>query len=807
MRDLLPDVRYAVRGLLSAPGFALVAVLTLALGIGANVAMFSVIDSVLLRPLPLAEPSRVGVVSAEDVKSHGLVGASWTKFQQVQAQGDVFQGIGAYVQRDFTFSNGVNPEQVRGARVTAGFFQLLGVQPILGRDLLPSEDLENSAPAAVVTYGFWQRRLASDRNVIGKTIKVDDRDTAVIGVLPQRFKFQFGDSEPQIYLSSVFTPGALTAAQIQRGAGFLEYVVRLKSEVTFSQAQSALNTINARYRQEFASYADSTKYSLHLVPFAQNLIGDVRPALLVLMGTVGLVLLIACANIAHLLLTRATARSREIAVRLALGASPARLLRQFLTESLVLALFGCGLALALAELVIRVVAERGPANIPRLGDSHIDGTVLLFAVLISCATAVLFGIAPAWRSARINVNDALKSARITGVGSRRTHNFLASSETAIAMALLIASGLLIQSLVRLQAVNPGFNAENVLTAHIALPREKYRQPFQRRAFFRQLLQKLKAHPGINAAGAISVLPMSGSNYGFFFYVEGSPSLGSGRDPVISVRHVSADYFRAMSIPLHAGRFFTDEDNEQSRPVAIINETTAQRYFAGINPVGKHLASSGDHVMREIIGVVSDVKFDGPARAGQEELYLPYQQVPWASMTIVVRSNLDAQRIVAMLRHEVTLIDPDQPIAAVRPMRSIVAGSTAQQRFTTSLLGAFALLAVSMSCIGLYGVVAFFVTQRTREFGIRMALGARRGNVVLLVLGQGVRIILIGACVGIAGVLAASRLLQGLLFGIAAANPATYAIAALLLAAIALLACWVPVLRATRVDPMLALRYE
>jgi ABC-type antimicrobial peptide transport system, permease component len=740
MEEVLQDARYAVRALVNAPGFALVTVLTLALGIGANIAMFSVINSVLLRPLPLGDPSRLGIVSAEDVKTHSTVGASWTKFQEVRAQNEVFQNIGAYVQREFTFSDGINPEQVNGARVTAGFFQLLGVQPIRGRDLLPSEDVENSAPVAVVTYGFWQRRLAGDRVVIGKTMKLEGRDTVITGVLPRNFKFQFADREPQVFLSSVFTPGALTAAQIHRGAGFLQYVVRLKPGVTFARAQSALETINARYRQEFGSYADSAKYSLRLVPLGQDLIGDIRPALLVLMGTVTLVLLIACANIAHLLLARATARKREIAVRLALGASPMRLIQQFLTESLVLALLGCGLAIALAEAGIRVLTARGPSNIPRLSDSGIDGTVLLFAVAVSCVTAVLFGIAPALRSARININEALRYGKTSGLEGSRIQSLLASSETAIAMALLIASGLLIQSLAKMQAVDPGFNPQNVLTAHIALPREKYPQAFEQKAFFTQLLHKLQMQPGIKAAGAISYLPMTGSNYGFFFYVEGSSSLGGGRDPVISVRHVSTDYFRAMTIPLRAGRFFNEQDNEQSRPVAIINETAARRYFSGKNPVGQSLASSGDHIMREIVGVVSDVKFDGPARPGEEELYMPYQQVPWSSMTIVLQSNLGPDRIIAALRHEVNLLDPDQPVAEVRPMQSIVAGSMTQQRFTTSLLGVFALLAVSMSCVGLYGVVAFFVTRRTREFGIRMALGAHRANVARQVIGQGAKII-------------------------------------------------------------------
>jgi putative ABC transport system permease protein len=808
MRNFLLDFRYGLRTLRNAPGFALVAVFTLALGIAANVGMFSVIEAVMLQPLPVAAPERLGVVSAEDIRSRDIVGASWTKFQLVQSQSRAFDGIAGYVQREFIFTDGVNPEQVNGARVTNSFLNVLGVRPILGRNFVPADDLEGADPTALVTYGFWQRHLGGEAGAIGKTLRIDDQDTTVIGVLPRNFKFQFGDREPQLYLTRVFTPAVLTSAQIQVGAGFLTYIARLKAGTTFTEAQAELDTINNRYREEFANFVDSTKYDLRLIPLATSVFGDLRPTLLILMGAVGLLLLLACANVAHLLLTRAAARKREIAMRLALGASSMRVIRQFIAESLVLALLGCAAGLPLAAVGIRVLTTYGPRDIPRLSNAGIGGWVLLFAILVSFITAILFGVAPAWRASNMRVNEALKEGSSMTLGRRRgmIHKLLACSEVAIACALLISAALLLESLARLQRVDPGFDAQRVLTAQISLPPARYPQPTQREAFFTQLIHNLQAQPGMQMVGATSILPMSGTNLGIFFYVEGQPSLGT-RDSVISVRHVSADYFRAMRIPVRAGRFFTEQDNAQSQPVVIVNETAAKRYFAGKNAVGLRLASSGDHIMREIVGVVGDVKFDGPAQPDREELYFPYLQVPRGAMTFVLRSGVSTDKMVAALRHEVARLDPDQPVSHVRVMDSIVAGSMSQQHFTTSLLGIFAFLALSISCIGLYGVLAFLVTQRTREFGIRMALGATRKDVLQLVLRQGLGITFSGIGIGVPGALAASRLLRSLLFGVTRLHASIYLGSAALLSVIALLACMAPMLRATRVQPTVALRYE
>jgi len=808
--NLLRDVRYAIRTLAKTPAFTATAVVTLAVGIGATVGIFSLVDAVLLRPLPIRDPARVAIITAQDVKRPGTVGASWTKYQMVRAQNDVFSGIAAYALREVAFTDAAGAEQIEGARVTWDFFSVLGVTPVLGRDFRSEEDVEQAAPVAVVTDGFWQRRLGAEPAALGRTIKIDGRETIIVGVLPADFRFRFSDQEPQIYLTSVFTPGVMTTAQIRSGAGFLEYVARLKPAVTFDRAAASLAAIDARYRQEFGTYVDAVRFSLHLVPFADNLVGDVRPALLVLMGAVGLLLLIACANVAHLLLARSAVRRREVAIRLALGASRSRLVRQFLTESLVLSVAGCATGVVAAYAGVRLLVAYGPSNIPRLHDVAPDGFVLLFAILVSVATAIGFGIMPALRATGISAGEALKDSRAGGLTSRaagRLHNLLAASETAITVALLIAATLLFQSLVRMQAIDPGFDPHHVYAAQIKLPGIKYAEAYQREAFFTQLLQQLQAAPGISAAGATSFLPMSGANYGFFFFVDGQPSLGVGRDPTIAARHVSADYFRVMRIPVRHGRTFNERDDAQARPVAIINETTARRYFPDADPVGRHIANSRDGLMREIVGVVGDVRFDGPARSGQEELYLPYRQVPWPSMTVVIDSRVPAGEVVGLLRHEVARLDPDQAVAEVRPMERVVAASTVQQQFTSGLLGMFALLATTLATIGLYGVTTLFVNQRRHEFGIRMALGARQADVLLLVMKQGCRVILGGACVGVAVALAARPVLSGLLFGVTATDPGSYLSGTMALCVIGLIACYLPARRAVASDPIRALRSE
>ena len=802
------DLRYAIRSLVKSRGFTLTAALTLAIGIGAAVATFSVVNAVLLRPLPIADPARLVMIDAQGAADRNIVGASWTKLVTLRAANHAFSGVSAWVGRDFTYNDGVAPVPVPGARVSANFFDVLGVAPQIGRTFHADEDLENAAPVCMLSYGFWSQRLAGDPAIVGRALRLDGRETVVIGILPASFRIQFTSLEPAIYMTKAFTPGILTAEQIHHGAGFMSYLARLNRGVTLAQAREDLGRVDLLYRGEFGSNVDASRFVLHATPFVENLVGDVRRPLLVLMGAVLLVLLIACANVAHLLLARAAARRHEVALRLALGVSRPRLIGQFILESLILSLLGCAVGIWLASEAIAMLAAYGPATIPRLKDAAPDLTVLAFAIAASIATAFIFGLVPTLKAGATPVGDVLKEARAGGLTSRsasRLHNLLAISETAITVALLVAAGLLTRSFIRMASVDPGFDPRGVSAANVALPRGKYATPAAREAFFSNLLDRIHRVPGITAVGATSVLPIAGSNFGFFFYVEGQSPLGPGKDPLISVRHVSPDYFRVMRIPIVRGRAFTDADNGNSRPVAIINETTAQRYFAGVDPVGRHLANDGDRVMREIVGVAGDVHFDGPAKSGQEELYLPYRQVPWPTMTIVAASHLPAAEMTSALRHAVAQIDPDQAVAQIRPMDDVVAGSTTQQRFAMSVLGAFAIIAVALAVTGLYAVTGLFVGQRRHEFGIRLALGARPSDVLRLVMRRSLTLVAVGLVAGLALALAASRVLSGLLFGVSATNLATYGAATVVVCCVSLIAAYLPARRAVQVDPVTALR--
>jgi putative ABC transport system permease protein len=802
------DIRYALRALGKSRGFTLTASLTLAIGIGSAVATFSIVNAVLLRPLPLEQPDRLALIEAQGATDHHTVGASWTKFQTLRDVNHTFGGVSAWVGRNFTYNDGVTPVKVPGARVSASFFDVLGVVPQLGRTFRAEEDVEGAAPVCILSYGFWRQRLAADPAIVGRAIRLDGRETVVVGVLPQAFRIQFTDLEPAVYMTQTFAPVILTAAQIQHGAGFMAYLGRLKAGVTFAQAQEDLARVDALYRQQFGSNVDASRFELHAKPYMDSLVGDVRRPLTVLMGAVLLVLLIACANVAHLLLARATTRRHETALRLALGASRPRLIRQLLCESVILSLLGCAGGVWLAWGAIGLLAAYGPANIPRLKDAAPDATVLGFAIAASVATAFVFGLVPALRAAATPAGDVLKDSRAGGLTSgstSRVHNILAISETAITLALLVAAGLLTRTFVRMASADPGFDPRGVYAANIALPRATYTTPAAREAFFSDLIRRVQQVPGLSLVGATSVLPIAGSNFGFFFYVEGQAPLGPGKDPLISVRHVSPDYFRVLRIPVERGRPFTDADNANSRPVAIINDTTARRYFPGVDPIGRHLANDGDRVMREIVGVAGDVHFDGPAKSGQEELYLPYRQVPWPTMTIVAASNLPVSQVVGALRHEVAQLDPDQAVAEVRLMDDVVATSMTQQRFAMSVLGAFALIAVVLAVIGLYGVTALFVGQRRHEFGIRLALGARPVDVLGLVMTRSARLVAAGVVAGLALAVVGSRLLSGLLFGVTATNAATYAAATLVVSIIGLVAAYIPARRAVHIDPIQALR--
>ena len=808
---ILQDLRYGTRLLRQSPTFALVAIGTLGLGIGAVVGIFTVVNAILLRPLPMRDPDRVGVINAQYLKTNTPArgAASWTKFQMVRDEATSFSEMGAYVNRDFTVDPGNGPARVRGARVTAGLFEVMGITPSVGRSFTPQDDAEGAAPVAIITDAFWRSRLNADPNIVSKTIRIEGLETPIVGVLPSGFQLHFSDTEPQVYVTRVFNPDVMTAVQIRSGAGFLVYVARLKPGVTFEQAQADLNALDKRYGQEHGGFVDATVFGLRIVPFAEELVGSIRPTLRILMGAVLFLLMIACANVAHLLLARAAIRRKEVAVRLAIGASYSRLIRQFLTEALLLAFGGCILGILVARLAVSALVAYGPANIPRLTDASPDVGVLAFAVAVAAITAIVFGVIPAFRTRSVGVGESLKTGSVRGITKKSgwVQQGIAVSETAVTVVLLIAAALLFRSLVRLQSVDPGFGTHNITTAQVTLQQSKYAADAQREAFFTDLLHEMQAQPGLTAVGATSYLPMAGPDYGFFFFIDGEPHLGVGRDPTINVRHVSPDFFRAMEIPVRRGRSFSERDTAQSVPVAIINEAAVRRYFQNRDPIGWHLADSRDGIMREIVGVVGDVRFTGPERCCPAELYLPYPQRTSPTMTVVVSSTLSTDAVAGAIRQSVRKLDPDQAVAEIRPMERVVAARTAQQQFTTSLLGTFASVATALAAIGLYGVVAVFVSQRRHEFGIRMALGAQRADVLRLVLRHGGGMILLGTAAGVIGAVAVSRILQSLLYGVTATEPLSYVIGAVVLLFTGLVACYVPARRATRVDPAQTLRAD
>jgi putative ABC transport system permease protein len=810
LETVLQDVRYGLRVLRHSPTFTVIAVCTLALGIGAAVGIFTVVNAILLRPLPIRDTERVAMIVTQITRTRtpapGI--GSWTKYEMLRRQTTAFSEVGAYVRRDLTIDAGDGPTRIRGARATATLFDVLGVTPVKGRNFNPEEDVEGALPVVLITDALWRDRLNADPDITGKAIRIEGQSASIIGVLPADFRLQFADREPQVYLSCVFTPDVMTSTEIRSGAGFLTYVGRLKDGVTLEQARADVASIDLLYGRENPGFVDATAIGLSVVPFVEDLVGPVRPTLRILMGAVLFLLLIACGNVAHLLLTRASARRREVAVRLALGASYGQLMRQFLTEASLLAVGGCTLGIVIARVAVTVLASRGPGNIPRLAEATPDMTVLVFAVLVSAVTAVFFGLLPAMRARSFAVGESLKTARSALSGrTGRFQRCIAASETAITVILLISSALLFRSLARLQSVHPGFESQNVTTAQITLQQSKYSQPFQREAFFSQLLSGVQGELGTATVGATSYLPLAGGNYGFFFFIDGQPHLGVGRDATISVRHVSADYFRAMQIPLRRGRTFDDSDTPQSRPVAIINEAAVRLYFKNKEPIGWHLANSRDAIMREIVGVVGDDRFVGLDRNVQPELYLPYRQVPSPTMTVVVSSILPLESVSSAIRSVARRLDPDQAVAEIRPMARIVAATTAQQQFTSSLFGTFAFVATALAAIGLYGVVTMFVNERRQEIGVRMALGAQRQDVMRLVMKHGGRVIVAGTIVGILGALALTRFLRSLLYGVTPSEPASYVIGAVVLVITGLLACYLPARRAARVDPARTLRAE
>lgn len=803
MEKLFHDLRYAVRMLIRNSGFTAIAILALALGVGANTAIFTVVNSVLLRPLPFSEPDRLVMAYATNPSiGQDRLPFCVADFLDWRAQNHVFEKLAAFSNNRFTYTGGDQPEQFPGAWVTADFFEVLNQLPAMGRTFLPDEDQPGHAPVVIVSHNFWQRKLGADPNIVGRPITLNNNPFSIIGVMPPGFTFP--ESDIELWAVERLDPPT------RRGPYYMWGVGRLAPGATVADADAELNLIAQRIHQETKSPDNATFTAMGLT---ERIVGNIRPALLVLMAAVVFVMLIASANVANLLLARATAREKEIAIRRALGASRARLIRQLFTESILLSIIGGAIGLLLAQWGVAALLALSPDDIPRISEVRIDARVLGFTVLLSLLSGIIFGLAPALQGSRINLNESLKDggrSATEGFKHRRLRNLLVVAEIALSLVLLVSAGLMIRSFLKLQDVSPGFTASNILTMQLSLPRSKYSNPAQTSSFYSQLLTKVEALPGAESAALTLSLPPNNLELSDNFTVEEHPIPEGESEPIVPVVFVSPKYFTTLGVPLLRGRFFTENDRDGAPPVVIINEALARQYFAEQDPIGKRLKSgtaSSDNPWMEIVGVVGNVKYSGLEAKQEPAFYFSFFQYPIRFMYLAVRTDANPAALLPAIQSEVSSLDKDLPVARVRTMDQLLSESVAQPRFRTLLLAIFAGVALLLAAVGIYGVISYSVTQRTHEFGIRMALGANSGDIVKMVVGQGLMLALIGEAIGLAGAYAATRLLEGLLFNVSATDTMTFVSIAALLTATAFLGSYVPARRATKVDPMVALRYE
>jgi putative ABC transport system permease protein len=817
--ELLQDVRYGLRNMLRTPGFALVTVLTLALGIGANTAIFSAVDAVLFRALPYRDAGRlVWATNFASEQKQTLVFAD--EYAGWRTQNHVFENIAAYSPAaEYTLTGMGSPQRLRGAQVTATFLNVLGVTPQLGRNFLPEEDHPAGPKAVLLSDGVWRSNFGGDRNVVGRVVALDDTPYTVIGVLPRDFEFL--DNSPAEFL----VPLQLSDTSIQSANGKLRIMIqplsvvaRLRPGATVPTTVTELNAINERVLsglnlKQLLGDAHAQVFLLH-----DHEIGDVRPALLVLLGTVGFVLLIACANVANLQLARAAAREREVAIRGALGAGRWRLAKLLLTESSALALAGGVAGLLLAAWAIRLIRRFAPQDIPHLQVAHLNLRVLVFTLLVSLLTGILFGLAPVLAAFRVSLNDTLKeggSQSGSGTGTRRAQKVLMVAEIALSFVLFIGAALLVKSFHQLTAIQPGFDPHGVLTANVALPLDQYQAPDQQHAFFDQLVQRLQVLPGVAAAGATATVPLRGNTQMIsMIQVQGQPRINPyvANVPTARVNSVTPGYFSALRISLIEGRLVDERDGADAPKSVVVNQTFVRHFFEKEDAIGKRFSAKfspgpGDPPTWTIVGVVHDTKQQGLAADITPEITVSTSQWPRFMMTLVLRTSLEPISLVSAVRQQVSAVDKNIPVYAVQTMDDLFSSEVASQRFNAGALAGFAGFAVLLAAVGIYGVMAYAVSQRTREMGVRIALGAGRGKVLRMILSQGFRLALIGVGLGLAASFALARLMTGLLFGVKPSDPQTFILVTAALLAVALAACWIPAHRATRVDPVVALRYE
>ncbi len=797
MQTFWQDLRYGARMLWKKPGFTLVAVITLALGIGANTAIFSVVNAVVLQPLPFAGAERLVWIWGQFSQGN-QASVSPPDFLDYRAQNHAFEELAAMRFSSFNLTGAAEPERLAGGRVTTNFFRTLGVKPILGRDFIAQEEQPGQAQSVLISEGLWQRRFGNDPAIIGQALLLDGNRYTVVGVVPNRSRLP---EQAELWMPIVFDHPDMKIRRFH----FLRPIARLKPGVTLAQARADVDNVAMGLEK---LYPDSnTTWRLRLVSLREQLLGDTGRALYLLLGAVALVLLIGCANVANLLLSQAVARQKEIALRVALGAGRWRLVRQLMTESVLFALLGgiSGLFLAIwgTELLVKLAPQ-----LPRAAEINVDRRVLVFSLAISLLTGLIFGLLPALQASSPELNEALKEGGkggATGARHNRARNLLVVSEVALALVLLIGAGLLLQSFRRLQDVDPGFNPQNLLTLRTFLPEAKYPKEEQAGAFFERVIERVKGLPGVQTVGLTTHLPMRGGG-DTYFTIEGKPFPDPQQKVTAVNPGVSHDYLRAMGIPLIKGRHFTEPETREPIKTVIINEAFARTYFQNEEPLGRRLIiDMGSPLACEIIGVARDTRqygLDGPLVA---TMYLPSLRVYMGNL--VVRTAGDPLAIAADVRRAVREVDKDQPVTSILSMEQILADSVALPRFRTLLLTLFAALALLLAAVGIYGVMSYTVTQRTHEIGIRMALGAQNTDVLRLVVGQGLKLALLGIAIGLGGAFALTRILTGFLYNVTASDPLTFSLVSLLLAGVALLACYIPARRATKTDPLVALRYE
>jgi putative ABC transport system permease protein len=796
MNRLLQDLRYGARMLRKHPGFTLVAVFSLALGIGANSVIFSLVNAVVFRPLPYAEPERLVTIYETYVRGGSThFRASPRNYVEWQGQTQVFEQLAATRHLGAILTGSDEPEALSGLYVSASFFPTLGVQPMLGRAFRPDEEQAAAERVVIISHRLWQRRFNGDPTAIGQSVTLSGSDYTLVGVMPPDFRFPLSEQD-------LLAPLVLPKEGGSRDVGV---IARLNPGRTVKDAQNEMEMLAGRLEQQYPEF--DTGWGVGVVSLHEDLVGKSRVPMLVLLGAVGFVLLIACVNVANLLLARDAGRQKELAVRVALGASRWRLMRQCLTESVLLALLGGGVGLLLALSSLDALLHISPVDLPRLATVKVDRVAIVFTFALSALTGVIFGVIPALQASKLDLNRALKEGSRSATESRRRHRLrgvLVVAEVALSLVLLAGAGLLIKSFWRLTSVDVGLNTHNVLTAYLSVPSYKYPDVNRERVFYQQTLERMRHLPGVESAAVANLFPLSGSVTSSFT-IEDRPELAGDHAPEARLGFISEDYFRTMGISIVRGRDFNERDTRDAPPVVIINQTLARRFWPDEDPIGKRINTHKQ--VCEIIGVSGEVKQAGLDKPSEPEIFVPYQQAPYLFLQLAVRTTGDPLKMVAAIKHEVQAVDKDQPLTGIKTMDQYLSESVANPRFQSRVLGLFAAIALLLAAAGLYGVMSYSVAQRTREIGVRVALGAQLRDVLKLMVWQGLKLTLVGVAIGLVSAIALTRLLADLLFGVSATDPATFVAISVMLTGVALLACYLPARRATKVDPMVALRYE